>query len=86
MLAGRTFTRHACDVERREAGPLSLSTVIRSPDVPLAYTAITRPPVVEILPRRLPNRRRKTGLGRWPKPEVQFANLFPKRTDHMSNS
>jgi transposase len=61
-------------------------TVIRPPAVPLAYTVITRPPVVEVLPRRLPNRRRKTGLGRWPKPDVQFANLFPKRTDHVSNS
>jgi hypothetical protein len=60
--------------------------IIRPPDVPLAYTVITRPPVVEVLPRRLPRRRRKTGLGRWPKPEVQFANLVPKRTDHMSNS
>lgn len=27
-----------------------------------------------------------TGLGRWPKPEVQFASLFPKRTGHVSNS
>jgi transposase len=56
-------------------------TIIRPPDVPLAYTVITREPVPVTLPRALPRRRRKTGLGRWPKPEVQFASLFPKRTD-----
>jgi transposase len=61
-------------------------TVIRPPDVPLAYSVITREPVLVTLPRALPRRRRKTGLGRWPKPEVQFANLFPKRTDHVSNT
>jgi len=60
--------------------------VIRPPDVSLAYTVITREPVPVTLPRALPRRRRKTGLGRWPKPEVQFASLFPKRTDHVSNS
>jgi transposase len=63
-------------------------TVLRPPAVPLAYTVITP---VAATPRPLPpsmirRRRRKTGLGRWPKPEVQFASLFPKRTDHMSNS
>jgi transposase len=61
-------------------------TIIRPPDVPLAYTVVTRQPVSATLPRALPRRRRKTGLGRWPKPEVQFASLFPKRTDHVSNS
>jgi transposase len=61
-------------------------TVIRPPDVPLAYTVVTREPVAPTLPRHLPRRRRKTGLGRWPKPEVQFASLFPKRTDHVSNT
>ena len=61
-------------------------TVIRPPDVPLAYTVITRERAPVTLPRSLPRRRRKTGLGRWPKPEVQFATLFPKRTDHVSNS
>jgi hypothetical protein len=62
-------------------------TVTRPPDVPLRYTVITRgaappasPPVTHT--RR---RRRKTGLGRWPKPEAQFASLLPKRTDHVSN-
>jgi transposase len=59
--------------------------VVRPPDVTLAYTLITKQPVAEGLPRKLPRRRRKTGLGRWPKPEVQFANLLPKRTDHVSN-
>ena len=63
-------------------------TVIRPPDVPLADTIVTR---TARAPRPLPpsmvrRRRRKTGLGRWPKPEVPFASLFPKRTDHMSNS
>jgi len=61
-------------------------TVIRPPDVPLAYTVITRERAPVTLPRSLPRRRRQTGLGRWPKPEVQFASLFPKRTDHVSNS
>jgi transposase len=61
-------------------------TLIRPPDVPLTYTVVTRQPVSDKLPRALPRRRRKTGMGRWPKPEVQFASLFPKRTDHMSNT
>jgi transposase len=61
-------------------------TIIRPPAVPLTYTIVTREPVPVTLPRSLPRRRRKTGLGRWPKPEVQFASLFPKRTDHVSNS
>lgn len=61
-------------------------TIIRPPAVPLTYTVVTREPVPVTLPRSLPRRRRKTGLGRWPKPEVQFASLFPKRTDHVSNS
>lgn len=64
-------------------------TVIRPPDVPLRYSVVTHDTVVpmpsppRVITRR---RRRKTGLGRWPKPEVQFASLFPKRTDHVSNS
>lgn len=63
-------------------------TVIRPPDVSLTYTPVTR---AANAPRPLPpsmvrRRRRKTGLGRWPKPEVQFASLSLKRTDHVSNS
>jgi hypothetical protein len=63
-------------------------TITRPPDVPLRYTVVTRD-TVEAVPRPTVTRRRRrrtTGLGRWPKPEVQFASLFPKRTDHMSNS
>jgi hypothetical protein len=64
-------------------------TLTRPPDVPLRYTVVTRetvtpaPPPPRVLSGR---RRRKTGLGRWPKPDVQFASLFPKRTDHVSNT
>lgn len=61
-------------------------TITRPPDVPLSFSVVTRDVVPPRLPRSLGRRRRKTGLGRWPKPEVQFANLFPKRTDHVSNS
>jgi hypothetical protein len=62
-------------------------TVTRPPDVPLRYTIVTRADVIPAPPRPCTRRRRrKTGLGRWPKPEVQFASLFPKRTDHVSNS
>jgi transposase len=62
-------------------------TVTRPPDVPLTYTVVTR---ATNAPRPLPpsmvrRRRRKTGLGRWPKPDVQFASLSLKRTDHVSN-
>jgi hypothetical protein len=62
-------------------------TVTRPPDVSLSYTVVTR---AANAPRPLPpsmvrRRRRKTGLGRWPKPDVQFADLLLKRTDHMSN-
>jgi hypothetical protein len=62
-------------------------TVTRPPDVPLRYTGITPGAVPPASPpaAHTQRRRRKTGLGRWPKPEVQFASLFPKRTDHMSN-
>ena len=61
-------------------------TVIRPPAVRLAYTVVTREAVLPAPPRiSTRRRRRKTGLGRWPKPEVQFASLFPKRTDHVSN-
>jgi len=62
-------------------------TVTRPPDVPLAYTVVTREAAAPVAaPRSMTRRRRrKTGLGRWPKPEVQFASLFPKRTDHVSN-
>jgi transposase len=60
-------------------------TLIRPPNVPLAYTVITREPVPESLPRTLPRRRRRTGLGRWPTPEQQFASGLLKRTDHVSN-
>lgn len=63
-------------------------TIIRPPDVSLRYTAVSRdtlpiPPPPCVRTRRP---RRNTGVGRWPKPEVQFASLFPKRTDHVSNT
>lgn len=63
-------------------------TITRPPDVPLAYTVITRGASPPVPPPPAPPRRRRrnTGLGRWPKPEVQFPNLLVKRTDHMSNS
>ena len=64
-------------------------TVIRPPDVPLCYTVVTDDARVAISPPlcvRTRKPRRKTGLGRWPKPEVQFAGLFPKRTTHVSNT
>lgn len=63
-------------------------TLTRPPDVPLAYTVITRAvsATKALPPSMVRRRRRKTGLGRWPKPEVQFASLFPKRTGHVSNS
>lgn len=63
-------------------------TVTRPPDVSLGYTVVTRGavPAVPPPPARPRRRRRHTGLGRWPRPEVQFASLFPKRTDHVSNS
>ena len=61
-------------------------TITRPPDVPLSFSVVTRDVVPPRLPRSLGRRRRKTGLGRWPKPEMQFASLFPKRTGHMSNS
>jgi transposase len=63
-------------------------TVTRPPDVPLRYTVVTRGAVPSASPpaTHARRRRRKTGLGRWPKPEVQFASLFPKRTGHVSNS
>ncbi len=61
-------------------------TVTRPPDVPLDYTLVTRDTITPSpRPTAATRRRRKTGLGRWPKPEVQFASLFPKRTDHVSN-
>ena len=61
-------------------------TVTRPPDVPLDYTLVTRDTITPSpRPTTATRRRRKTGLGRWPKPEVQFASLFPKRTDHVSN-
>ena len=62
-------------------------TITRPPDVALRYTVVTRTQVASPPPRTFRGRRRrKTGLGRWPKPAVQFASLFPKRTDHVSNS
>jgi hypothetical protein len=60
-------------------------TLTRPPDVPLAFSVVTRDAVPPRLPRSLGRRRRKTGLGRWPKPEQQFPNLLPKRTGHVSN-
>lgn len=61
-------------------------TLTRPPDVSLSYTLGT-PDAADLTPLRTATRRsrRKTGLGRWPKPEVQFATLSLKRTDHMSN-
>ena len=62
-------------------------TITRPPNVLLHFTTATEPaappPPTRASARR---RRRNTGLGRWPKPEVQFASLSLKRTDHMSNS
>ncbi len=62
-------------------------TLTRPPNIPVHFTIGTGPaappPPKRALARR---RRRNTGLGRWPKPEVQFASLSLKRTDHMSNS
>jgi hypothetical protein len=63
-------------------------TVTRPPDVPLPFSIVTRGTVAPVPPppRVVRHRsRRKTGLGRWPKPDVQFASLSLKRTDHMSN-
>jgi hypothetical protein len=61
-------------------------TLTRPPDVSLTYRVVARnagsaPPPGPGTRRQ----RRKTGLGRWPRPEVQFATLSPKRTDRMSN-
>jgi hypothetical protein len=63
-------------------------TVTRQPNVPLDYTVVTRDTMTPIPPpsTTVTRRRRKTGLGRWPKPEEQFASLIPKRTDHVSNT
>jgi hypothetical protein len=64
-------------------------TVIRPPDVALRYTVVTRDTVEPIPPptrRIIRRRRRKTGLGRWPKPDAPSTSLFPKRTDHVSNT
>lgn len=64
-------------------------TITRPPDVRLKYTVVTSDTIRPVPPPTAttrPRRRRKTGLGRWPKPEVQLASLFPKRTDHVSNS
>ena len=62
-------------------------TVTRPPDVQLRYTLVSRDQVVPPPPRTVTGRRRrKTGLGRWPKPEVLFPSSFPKRTDHVSNT
>ena len=64
-------------------------TITRPPDVRVKYAVVTSDTIGPVPPPTAttrPRRRRKTGLGRWPKPEVQFASLFPKRTDHVSNS
>lgn len=64
-------------------------TVIRPPDVPLRYTVVTPdtlvpvPPPSRVITRRP---RRKTGLGRWPKPEVLFPSRVPKGADHVSTT
>lgn len=64
-------------------------TIIRPPDLPLAYHVATQHGVEPPPPRPVPTRRkrRNTGLGRWPKPEHQWKPSFlPVRTDHVSNS
>jgi hypothetical protein len=64
-------------------------TITRPPDVPLRYTAVTRDSIAPVPPPPRVGRgrpRRKTGLGRWPKPEVLFPSSFPKRTGHVSNT
>lgn len=62
-------------------------TLTRPPDVALTFTVVTRRARPVAVPRRSDGRRiRNPGLGRWPSPKDQFASLFEKRTDHMSNS
>jgi hypothetical protein len=51
-------------------------TLTRPPNVPLRYTVVTRAPATPLpVPRSLPRRRRKTGLGRWPTAEQLWPNL-----------
>jgi hypothetical protein len=62
-------------------------TVTRAPDVRMRYRLVRRDDVPPVPRPRVDSRgRRKTGLGRWPKPEVLFPSSFPKRTDHVSNT
>lgn len=62
-------------------------TILRPPDVLLRYSVVRREDIEPVPPRpSTRRRRRKTGLGRWPKPEHQWKPSFwPKRTDHVSN-
>ena len=65
-------------------GAISLT---RPPDVPLAFTVVPTPARPLAVPLRSDGRRiRNPGLGRWPSPKDQFASLFEKRTDRVSNS
>jgi transposase len=62
-------------------------TVTRAPDVRLHYRLVRRDDVPPVPRPRVDSRgRRKTGLGRWPKPDVLFPSRFPKRTDQVSNT
>jgi transposase len=62
-------------------------SITRPPDVPLAFTVVPSTPRPVAVPRRSDGRRiRNPGLGRWPSPKDQFASLFEKRTDRVSNS
>ena len=81
--------RHTCAglhvrVRQHLDGAISIT---RPPDVPLAFTAVPNTPRPVAVPRRSDGRRiRNPGLGRWPSPKDQFASLFEKRTDRVSNS
>jgi transposase len=62
-------------------------TITRPPNVALTFTAATADLSPAPVPRRSNGRRiRNPGLGRWPSPKDQFASLFEKRTDRVSNS
>jgi hypothetical protein len=53
----------------------------------LTFTVVTAAVSPAPVPRRSDGRRiRNPGLGRWPSPKDQFASLFEKRTDRVSNS
>jgi hypothetical protein len=61
-------------------------TVTRRPNVALTFSVVTDGGTPVAGPRRSDGRRiRNPGLGRWPSPKDQFASLFAKRTDRVSN-